>query len=298
MVTNLRTEYKTNPLGIDVTKPRFSWEIVSKNRNTIQSAYEIKAAVSDELLKADKELLWNTEKVNSDRSNQIEYNGPTLKSGQRIYWKVRIWDGNGRVSEWSEAAFWEMGLLEPSDWKASWIEPDIVEDITISQPCPMLRKEFEVKGDIKQARLYVSSHGLYQTSINGKKIGNQVFTPGWTSYNKRLQYQVYDVSSQLVKGKNAIGAILGDGWYRGFLGWEDNRNVYGDKLALILQMKIIYDDGSEIVREMTPKERQEEMDYRMEVFTKRLIGMMEEDLEILENSEYLKYLEKELTIEN
>ncbi len=243
-VTNLRTEYKTNPIGIDITSPRLSWEILSRNRNIIQTAYHIKAALSEENLESENNLIWNTGKVSSEQSVHVEYKGPELQSGQRIYWKVKVWDNKGHESDWSEAAFWEMGLLGKSDWQASWIEPVIPEVDTISNPCPFLRKEFNSRDNIKEAKVYVSSHGLYQLFINGKKVGDQLFTPGWTSYNKRLQYQVYDVTSKLNNGPNAIGAILGDGWYRGFLAWGGRKGIYGDKLALILQLEVTYEDGS------------------------------------------------------
>jgi alpha-L-rhamnosidase len=244
-VVNLRTEYKTNPVGMDEMHPRFSWEIVSKDRGCMQTAYQVKAALTVEGLKSDKNLLWNLQKVTSGQSVQVEYHGPALASGQRVYWQVRVWDNKGNASEWSDKAFFEMGLLSPADWKASWIEPDLPENVLSSNPCPLLRKEFTVKNNIKEARIYVSGHGLYLLQMNGRNISDQLFTPGWTSYNKRLQYQVYDITGQLTPGANAIGAILGDGWYRGYMAWEGKKNLYGEKLALLLQIKITYTDGSE-----------------------------------------------------
>ena len=243
-VTNLRTEYKTNPLGIDIISPRLSWEILSRDRNVMQSAYNIKAALTEENLESENDLIWNTGKIRSEQSIHLEYKGPVLQSGRRVYWKVKIWDNKGQESEWSKAAFWEMGLLNSSDWKASWIEPDIQEVDTISNPCPFLRKEFKPGENIKEAKAYVSSRGLYQLFLNGKKVGDQLFTPGWTSYHKRFQYQVYDVTSYLNKEQNAIGVILGDGWYRGFLAWSGSKGFYGDKLALILQLEVTYENGS------------------------------------------------------
>ena len=112
-------------------------------------------------------------------------------------------------------------------------------------PSPHFRKEFTLGKTIASARVYVTSHGFYELHLNGKKVGDQVLTPGWTSYGKRLQYQVYDVTNMLVKGNNAIGAVLGDGWYRGTLAWGNNWAVYGKRLGLLLQLKITYTDGSE-----------------------------------------------------
>jgi alpha-L-rhamnosidase len=244
-VVNLRTEYKTNPIGIDVVQPRLSWEIVSDERNVLQVAYQVRAASSPENLKSGKALFWNTGKKISDNSVHVNYNGPALQSGQRIWWQVKIWDNKGNESDWSDIAFWEMGLLRESDWKASWIEPDIEENVSVSNPCPYLRKEFKIKSKIREARIYVTCHGLYQLSLNGEKVSDELFTPGWTSYHKRLQYQVYDVTEQVQTGRNAVGIILGDGWYRGNLAWNGKRNTYGNKLALLFQLKITYENGNE-----------------------------------------------------
>jgi alpha-L-rhamnosidase len=241
-ITNLRVEYKSNPIGIDQVQPRLSWEIISGKRNTMQTKYEIVFANSENELN-DEALSWRMIKE-TDKSVHVVYEGPELISKQRIYWKVRIWDNHNRESEWSEPAYWEMGLLIPDEWKAEWIQAEIIEGSGSSQPAQYFRKEFICSGIVKNARLYITSHGLYEPYLNGEKIGDQVLTPGWTSYNNRLQYQTYDISDQLRSGDNCIGAILGDGWYRGYLGWRDNRNVYGERLALIAQIEIEYEDGS------------------------------------------------------
>jgi alpha-L-rhamnosidase len=209
----------------------------------MQIAYELRCAETSDQLSDNEDLTWST-KVNSDQSIHIPYQGPDLKSRQRIYWQVKVWDNHGRISEWSEPSYWEMGLLNESDWTANWIEADIEENTKKSQPAQYFRKEFQISNQIKSARLYITSHGLYESLINSKRVGDQVFTPGWTSYNKRLQYQVYDVSDLLIEGKNAIGIVLGDGWYRGYLGWKDNRNIYGEKMAAFAQLEIVFQDGS------------------------------------------------------
>ena len=243
-IYDLKCEYKTNPIGIDEPDPRLSWKISPNSGTTQQTAYQIRAAENKKALNSNRQLIWNTEKVQSDRSVHIPYGGPELKSGQRIYWQVRIWDQEGNVTEWSSPAYFEMGLLDPNDWEAEFITPTLEEDTTQPEPSPYLRKEFTLKKSVSSARAYVTSLGLYEFHMNGNKVGDQVFTPGWTSYRHRLPYQTYDVTSLLQKGANAIGAILGDGWYRGYLAWEDNRNVYGNKLALIAQLEITFKDGS------------------------------------------------------
>jgi alpha-L-rhamnosidase len=242
-VSGLRTEYQENPLGIDAPKPRLSWQLVSSRRGVRQSAYEIRVARTEAAVRGGHELVWTSARVASEESTQRTYEGPALQSGLRYHWQVRVWDGAGTSSAWSTPAYWEMGLLEPSDWKVSWIEPDLKEDVQASGPAPMLRRAFKVNGAVERARAYVTSHGLYELHLNGRRVGDQVFTPGWTSYNKRLQYQTYDVTSSLKSGDNALGVLLGNGWYRGYLAWEDRRNHYGDRLALLCQIEITYKDG-------------------------------------------------------
>ncbi len=239
-VQKLVTEYLENPIGIDVEKPRLSWQILSDEQNVKQLAYEISVAESLEKLRKKSKLIWTSGKVESDQSVNIEYGGSPLKSMERAYWQVRIWDNNNKVSDWSEPAFWEMGLLEPQSWTASWITMGSEKESENSKPSQYFRKEFQVKKKVKSARVLVTSLGLYQLFINGKKVSSDLFTPGWTSYNKRLQYQTYDVTSVLNE-KNSIGAIVGDGWFRGKIA----KNLcYGDKLALLLQLQIFYDDGT------------------------------------------------------
>ncbi|GET28019.1 glycoside hydrolase family 78 protein [Prolixibacter sp. SD074] len=223
--------------------PRLSWQIQSDRENVLQTAYEIRVADTPANLHRKDDLIWNSGKVESNQSADVVYSGPALTSMQRVYWQVRIWDNRNKATEWSEPAYWEMGLLKPTDWKASWITSSMTEDTTISEPCPYFRKEFSLTKKVKSARIYVTSKGLYQLFLNGKKVSPDLFAPGWTSYNKRLQYQTYDVTSLLEK-KNAMGTILGDGWYRGYLTWDRKRNTYGDKLAVLLQLQINYMDGT------------------------------------------------------
>jgi len=242
-VKELICEYHTNPLGIDVQKPRLSWKIVSAEENVLQTAYEIK--VTDQSAKG--KLLWTSGKVNSAQSVDVTYDGPALKSMQRVSWQVRVWDNKNKVSAWSAPATWEMGILEPESWKASWITLGSEPDVKGSKPAQYFRKEFTTAKTIKSARVYVTSHGLYQIFLNGKKVSTDLFTPGWTSYKNRIQYQTYDVTSML-QAKNTVGAILGDGWFRGNIGWSSQNGYYGSKLALLAQFQINYTDGtSEVI---------------------------------------------------
>ncbi|MGC1265569.1 MAG: glycoside hydrolase family 78 protein [Candidatus Acidiferrum sp.] len=241
---NLRCEYKVDPLGIDAKKPRLSWELASAGKGVMQTSYEVRVAASPAELAKGK-LLWESGKQASDVSIDVEYDGPALESGRIYYWQVRVADNHGHMSDWSSAAHWEMGLLQASDWKAQWITPDLAEDETKSNPSPMLRSEFTAKNKIARARLYATAMGLYEMSLNGQRVGDQYFTPGWTAYDFRYQYQVYDVTAQVKTGENCIGARLGDGWFRGRLAWDNKRNTYGKKLALLAQLVITYTDGKQ-----------------------------------------------------
>ena len=235
-------EYKTNPLGIDIANPRLSWQLSASENNVMQSAYEIRVASSPEKLNS-KQLVWSSGRVTSSQSVSVVYNGPALLSMQRVYWQVRIWDNKNKASAWSEPAFWEMGILKPTDWKASWISFGGEKEMNGSKPAQYFRKEFATTKKVKSAKVYATALGLYQLRINGAKVSSDLFTPGWTSYKKRLQYQTYDVTSML-KGQNAIGVVLADGWYRGNIGFSKQHDYYGDKLGLLLQLQITYADGT------------------------------------------------------
>lgn len=240
-VYDLSCEHKKNPIGIDVKEPRLSWKINSSVRNTLQMAYSVRVATAADFNK--KSIVWESGKVNSDASILQEYKGQPLKSNQRYFWQVKVFDNQNNESAWSNTAFFETAFLEKSLWKAKWIEPE--KEVVRYSPASLLRKEFTLKKKIAQARVYVTSHGFYELHLNGKKVGDEVLTPYWTVYDKRLQYQTYDVTDMLATGNNAIGAMLGDGWYRGTLAWGNQWAIYGNKLGLLCQLHIRYTDGTE-----------------------------------------------------
>ncbi len=242
-VTSLKCEYHVNPVGIDVAQPRLSWQIAADADNFVQQAYEIRVAETKENVAKGSKLVWSSGKVGSSESVNVTYGGPAAKPMQRLWWQVRIWDPKNKATAWSEPACWEMGLLNASDWKANWIRFGQEPDNTISRPSQYFRKEFSLSKKVAFARVYVTSLGLYELRMNGKKVGEDLFTPGWTSYKNRIQYQVYDVASML-GAKNAIGGIVGDGWYRGNIAFKGQRSYYGEKSALLAQLVIRYTDGS------------------------------------------------------
>jgi len=249
-VRNLLCEYKVDPLGIDVRKPRLSWELVSAERGVLQTSYEIRVALSEAGLVKGK-VIWDSGKRSSDASIQVDYGGPALESRRIYYWQVRLADNHGHLSGWSKPARWEMGLLEPTDWKAKWITPDLVEDEEKSNPSPLLRREFSIDKHVERARLYATAMGLYEMSLNGKRVGDEYFTPGWTSYDFRYQYQTYDVTNSLKSGPNCLAVMLGDGWFRGSTMATPHRNSYGKKLAFLAQLVLVYKDGTQQVSAAT-----------------------------------------------
>lgn len=242
-VNKLVCENRINPVGIGIGKPQLGWQLSSNKRNVMQSAYEIRVASTAELLTKKSGIVWGSNKVSSGQSVHVPYSGGALKSGQKYYWQVKVWDNLGNESDWSTPASWQMGLLQTSDWKAKWIEPGYKED-SLKRPSPLLRKQFNAAKKVQSATAFITAHGMYEASLNGKRVGKDYFTPGWTSYNKRLQYQVYDVTDYLISGKNAVGVVLGSGWYRGNLAFSGDRNFYGKGLALLFQLEIIYTDGT------------------------------------------------------
>ncbi len=256
-VTDLRCEYRTDPLGVDIRNPRLSWIMHSDRRAEKQTAYQILVASCPKKLEQNIADLWDSGKVPCDRTSQIEYKGRALKSHMQCYWKVRVWDKDGKCSRFSRPASWTTGLTKKSDFKAKWIGCDqpshalpLVEvgynktHQAIITPARYLRKSFNLDKQVKHAVVYASALGLYELHINGQRIADEYFTPGWTDYNKRVYYNTYDVTEQLRSGANAIGAVIADGWYAGYLGWEAQRDHYGQNPRFAAQLHIWFDDGT------------------------------------------------------
>ncbi len=239
---NLTCESRVNPLGLDEAKPRFSWQITSKENTTLQSAYRIQVFCEME----DKPC-WDSGRVSGRTSVLIPYDGPALRPRTRYHWQVRVWDQKGRDSGYSERAWWETGLMKASGFQADWISQPNKGDVSQMQPVPMLRRSFELGRMPVRARVYASALGIYTLYINGTPVSGDLLSPGWTSYSTRVQYQTWDVTNLLREGENVIAASVADGWYRGYLVSPTSRNMFGQRLALICQMHIMTADGSEKV---------------------------------------------------
>jgi len=255
-IENLRSEYLTQPLGLDFP-PRLSWNLCAAGRNVQQSAYRILVASSPEKLSQNQGDLWDSGKVASGQTIQIPYAGASLQSRQIVYWKVMLWDQNQQPTAWSAVARWEMALLQATDWQAQWIGA-VAPDALAELPAPLFRKTFTSDPNIKQARLYISGLGYYEARLNGRRIGDHVLSPNRTNYDRRQSersgdfphgemsttvfYETYDVTSLIQPGANALGVILGNGWYYLQDHLADTQ-VWYDTPRLLAQLEILYSDG-------------------------------------------------------
>lgn len=236
---DLRVDSLSGYNWIGNARPRFSWKI-SAGPGVMQSAYRIHAASSADLL--DSPDLWDSGWVESEQSVGICWDGASLGSRQKVCWRVTLRDRDGNVSAPSEVAMFEIALLRNSDWKARWIYLGGANPLC-SSPCPYFRREFILEKSVSRAVLYMTSRGLFEARINGQRVGDDHFVPGWTDFRQQIQYLSYDVTGLLCRGKNAAGAILGDGWYCGYLSGR-KRNTYGEHPELLFQLEIRYSDGS------------------------------------------------------
>jgi alpha-L-rhamnosidase len=214
--TGLRCEYLENPMGVDVRQPRFFWVLEHSERGQAQSGYQVLVSSDPAAAAGD---VWDSGKVASARSTQVVYAGKALESGKTYFWKVQYWDKDGKDSAWSDPARFDTGLFDRSEWKGSWIGGR-----------NQLRKEFALNGKVKRARAYVCGLGYHELRVNGRKAGGHVLDPGWTTYDKRVLYVIYDVTNALRQGPNAVGVLLGNGKY--------------DSRALLVQINVELEDGT------------------------------------------------------
>ncbi len=241
-VEHLKTEYSENPLGMDVTDPRFSWELKNSARGSRQTAYQVLVSDKAENLARNVGNIWNSGRVRSAQSTWIDYKGKALESRKRYYWKVRVWDEKNKESH--ETAWFETGFLSPDEWKAHWIgmkgtegkPPKSVE----------LQKEFSVRKRVVNARIYVTGLGAYHLSFNGSKVGNDILAPGWTDYLKTLHYQTYEIpAEEVTSGTNFITVTLGNAWWSSGLGWGGGKFSYSQgPCRLLFQMELEFHDGT------------------------------------------------------
>ena len=237
-VADLKCEYAIDPLGVDVAQPRLFWRIASSERGQRQTAYQILVASSNELLAKDNADLWDSSRVASSETTHIHYAGKALVSSQQVFWKVRAWDCEGKPTAWSSVGTWTMGLLAKTDWKGIWIAaPAVTETL-------LLRKDFKVGPALRRALVHVTGLGQYEMTLNGVRVGKDLFTPGWTNYDETALYDTYDVTNQLKEGDNAVGLNVGNSMYHVV---RRNRfakftNSFGP-LKAIMHLRLEYTDG-------------------------------------------------------
>ncbi|MGG4145330.1 glycoside hydrolase family 78 protein [Paenibacillus algorifonticola] len=241
-IEDCKTEYMTNPLGIEAAKPRLFWKLRSEERTVRQTAYQVLVASSKERLAADDGNCWDSGKTESSESIQVEYGGSLLEAEAECFWKVRVWDNYGRVSAWSEPAFWTIGLLHRAAYRGKWIGRKHDEGAAGRQPSPHLRRPFALDGKVRRATAYATALGLFELYVNGKRVGDY-FAPGFTDYNVRSQVQAYDIMPLLQEGDNAFGVIIGEGWYAGTVGFLGEK-VYGERPFFMMQVNVEYEDGT------------------------------------------------------
>ncbi len=226
---DLRTEYRVNPIGITEKHPRFSWKLESEEKDTMQQSYRI-------LVKEGENIVWNT-KAESEDSVLIAYAGEALQDETLYKVTVEVTDNHGNMGV-GEMHF-ETGILNPDVFQAKMITHDFSEKETA---CPIFSKTFAVKGNVKKARIYVTSRGVYEAYLNGKRIGEDRMTPGWTSYHHRLQYQIYDIT-EMLREENEVEIMVGNGWYKGVYGFMLTPNIYGDRVGAFAEIHMEYEDG-------------------------------------------------------
>ncbi len=239
--TRLRCEFLTDPLGIEARRPRLAWWVSDPRRGARQSACHVLVASSREALDRDEGDVWDSGRLESAEP-RLDYGGLELRSRQRCFWKVRTYDADAEPSPWSEPARWEMGLLDPGEWGAEWIGRAAGQ---WPAPPAHLRREFTAQGPVRRARLYATALGIYELRLNGRKVGEHVFPPGWTDYKVRVMYQAYDVSGLVREGENTLGALVADGWYCGRIGFgADSEPVGEPPPRLLARLEVECEDGS------------------------------------------------------
>lgn len=234
----LTCEHMENPVGVSGA-PRFSWQLESEGRNVFQARRQIQVAAEPEFAVP----VWDSGVVDCGDSVLVPYKGSLLTPQTRYFWRVRVWDAGGRESSWSSTASF-VTALEKGGWRAPFITAEAA-DCGESSAGTMVRREFSLRSGVQAVFLNATALGVYKLQLNGQRVGDYAMAPGWTEYGSRLLYQSYDVTELVQEGANAVGAMIGAGWYKGDLaGWLNRRNVYGDRTAFSMQMTVRYQDGS------------------------------------------------------
>ncbi|CAG2177841.1 unnamed protein product, partial [Oppiella nova] len=263
IAVDLKVEYLRNPLAVDIPQPRLQWTLQATDptkHDLSQKAYQILVATDRQSLDTNIGNLWDSKKVVSDRTTHIKYGGTPLKSGQRAYWKVNVWDQNDQVQNNSceSINYWDKGL-DINDWTGQWIgapvgtqqkalqnlseiDSKVIQSNPGLIPVLYLRNNFTTDSKIKSAKIYATAQGVYKMFINNKTVGDSQLSPGWSDYNKTFQYQAYDVT-ELLLTNNAIGVLLGTGWFSSYVGFFRRYKQYGPDQSLLFELHIEYENN-------------------------------------------------------
>ncbi len=240
-VTQLEVDKLTTPSGLDNQNPDFSWILKSDEYNLNQTHYQV--FVATDKIFSKKSLVWDSGKINSSESVYVKYQGKELEYDTQYFWTVKVWTNHSARARQSKISHWTTGLMEDGNWNSDWI--GVNDQDKRNAKSPYFTNDFNLLKQITSARLYITSRGVYEAQLNGKRVGDSYLTPGWTSYSNRIQYQAYDVRSMLSTGKNRLGVILGDGWFRNFRPNNRKRKTdYGDETSFITELLVTYEDGS------------------------------------------------------
>jgi len=238
----LRCEYLQNPLGIDVPRPRLTWQVESRRRGERQTAWQILVASDPRFLGSGRGDLWDSGRVESGETAHIEYAGSPLRSWQMAWWKVRVWDRDGRPSAYSAPAFWQAGLFDKRDWQGTWIGRTREKAY---QPAPLLRREFRARGGLRRATAAICGLGYYELRLNGQRVGDHQLDPGFTRYDRRALYVLHDVTRLVRPGTNALGIMLGTGWHKvhTLAVWKFHEAPWRAAPRVLMNLRLEYEDG-------------------------------------------------------
>ncbi|MGF1583675.1 MAG: family 78 glycoside hydrolase catalytic domain, partial [Bacteroidales bacterium] len=247
---NLSVDHLENPIGLDNMHPRFSWQHAYQGADFRQTAWQVIVASTHEKLQEDEADIWDSGKIISSQSLYIPFQGASLLSGQQYFWKVRTWDQDDVTAGFSQISHWEMGLPEENDWQARWITAvESYDSVPPLLPAPYFRKEFSLPPNIESARLYVSGLGYYEAFINGKRVGDHVLDPVKTHYDRRVKYVTYYVDEYITGGPNALGVVLGTGWYNQHIreAWNFDKAPWRGSPKLLCQLVVTGIDGTKTI---------------------------------------------------
>jgi alpha-L-rhamnosidase len=238
----LRCEYLTNPLGIDATHPRFTWQLKDARKGARQTSYRVMVGTDSLAVSKGSGNCWQTDRVPSDLQ-LVVYQGKPLQAFTRYYYAVQVWDKDNQASPLSPVTSFETGMMNKANWQGAWISDS--RDVNI-KPAPYFRKIVDLNKKIRSARAYIAVAGLYELYINGKKIGDHYLDPMYTRFDRRTLYLTHDVTAQLQNGKNAIGVLLGNGWYnhQSTAVWYFHEAPWRNRPAFCMDLRITYEDGS------------------------------------------------------